>query len=154
MKTTQRLERALEKLYTAFRHNTLHPECCKQCAVGNICDNTDSWRHLSDAHGSLQLNYTGRVHQQLGRRFHGYTPLELLHIEAAFLKGCGYALPLHHKNARPAHPTDTDTLFKGLCAAVGYLCALDGMPNGMDTAHLLLSGKQWQAQAQTTAPCL
>lgn len=151
MKTTRRLDRALEKLYTAFHQNTLHPECCKQCAVGNICDNTDSWRYLSDVHGSLQLNYTGRVHQNLGRRFNGYTPLELLNIEAAFLNGCGYTLPLHYKNAKPNNPTDKDTLFKGLCAAVAYLCALDGMPNGMDSAHLLLSTKQQQAQAQSMA---
>ena len=38
MKTTPRLESALKKLYTAFHGSTLNPECCKQCAVGNILD--------------------------------------------------------------------------------------------------------------------
>jgi len=123
----QRLELALTKLYTAYHNGALHPECAKQCAVGNICDNTDAWRHLSDTHGSEQLNYVGLVHQRLGRRFGGYTPQELLGAEAAFLKGCGYTLPLHHDHAKPDDPSHPDTLFKGLCEAIGFLCALDGV---------------------------
>jgi hypothetical protein len=132
MKTTKRLDAALEKLYTAFHNNALNAECCKQCAVGNICDNTDSWKHLSDDHGSLQLNYIGLVHQKLGRRFHGYTPLELLKIEAEFLKGCGYKLPLDYRNGKPKNPTSKETLFNGLCAAVAFLCSLEGINNVMD----------------------
>lgn len=132
MKTTKRLDEALNKLYAAFHKNNLNAECCNYCAVGNICDNTDSWKHLSDSHGSLQLNYLGQVHQSLGRKFHGYTPLELLKIEAEFLKGCGYKLPLNHKNPKPKDPTSKETLFKGLCAAIEYLCFLDNVPNVMD----------------------
>ena len=64
--------------------------CCKHCAVGNILDNMDIWKHLSNYHGSLELNYVGKVHQTLGRKFNGYSPLELLQIEATFLKACGY----------------------------------------------------------------
>ncbi|MDO1501457.1 Na(+)-translocating NADH-quinone reductase subunit F [Winogradskyella maritima] len=127
-----RFENAIQKLYTAFHNNTLNPECCKQCAVGNILDNTDSWKHLSDQHGSTQLNYVGRVHQTLGRRFNGYTPLELLNIEAVFLKACGFQIPLHHKNSKPENPTDSDVLFNGLEAVVMHLCALDGVENVMD----------------------
>ena len=67
MKTPKRLENALVKLYEAFHNNTLNPEDCTACAVGNILDNHDSWKHLSDEHGSLQLSYVGRVHQNLGR---------------------------------------------------------------------------------------
>ena len=74
MKTTTRFEHAIKKLYLAFHNGYLNPECCKQCAVGNILDNKDFWKHLSDDHGSLQLNYTGSVHQNLGRRFNGYSP--------------------------------------------------------------------------------
>lgn len=137
MKTTKRLEKALNKLYTAFHNSTLNAECCNYCAVGNICDNTDSWKHLSDSHGSLQLNYVGKVHQNLGRKFHGYTPLELLKIESEFLKGCGYILPLNHKNPKPKDPTSKETLFNGLCAAVEYLCFLDDIDNVMDYYPLL-----------------
>jgi len=57
METTVRLEQAIKKLYVAFHNNQLHPECCKQCAVGNILDNTDSWKHLTNVHGSEVLNY-------------------------------------------------------------------------------------------------
>ncbi|CAM3331035.1 Na(+)-translocating NADH-quinone reductase subunit F [Aequorivita lipolytica] len=132
MKTTKRLDAALEKLYNAFHNDTLNPECCNHCAVGNICNNTDSWKYLSDDHGSLQLNYVGIIHQNLGRRFYGYSPLELLNIEAEFLKGCGYILPLNFRNAKPKHPTSKETLFNGLCGAVALLCSLDGVQNVMD----------------------
>lgn len=136
MKTTPRLESALKKLYTAFHNNELHPECCKQCAVGNILDNTDSWKHLSDSHGSLELNYIGKVHQTLGRHFNGYNPLELLKIENVFLKACGYQLPLHYKYAKPKNPSDKSVLFKGLSAVITYLCELDGVSNVMDYTKL------------------
>lgn len=136
MKTSLRLESAIKKLYTAFHNNELHPECCKQCAVGNILDNTDSWMHLSDEHGTLELSYIGKVHQSLGRKFNGYSPLELLHIEATFLKACGYQLPLHHKNKKPKNPTDKAVLFEGLTAVIAYLCNLDNIPNIMDYTKL------------------
>ena len=107
-----------------------------QCAVGNILDNKDCWKHLSDQHGDLDLNYLGSVHQNLGRKFNGYTPLELLRIEATFLKACGYQLPLHYKNKKPKHPTDKDVLFNGLSAVITYLCELDGVSNVMDYTKL------------------
>ena len=137
MKTTARLDSAIKKLYTAFHNNSLNPECCKQCAVGNILDNRDFWKHLSDAHGSLTLNYVGIVNQKLGKRFKGYTPLELLHIEQAFLKGCGYQLPLHHRNVKPDNPKNPDNLFKGLSEVIKVLCQLDNLPNIMDCSKLV-----------------
>lgn len=131
MKTTPRFEAAINKLYTAFHNSQLNPECCKQCAVGNILDNTDGWKQLSDHHGALRLNYVGKVHQSFGRKFNGYTPLELLQIEITFLKACGYELPLHYKNKKPENPTDKDILFNGLSEVVALLCHLDGIPNVM-----------------------
>ncbi|APY12705.1 Na(+)-translocating NADH-quinone reductase subunit F [Seonamhaeicola sp. S2-3] len=136
MKTTPRFEKVIKKLYKAFHNNTLNPECCKQCAVGNILDNTDSWKHLSDFHGSITLNYVGKVNQNLGRKFNGYTPCELLQIEATFLKACGYELPLHFKNKKPENPCDKDTLFKGLSEVITLLCKLDNIPNVMDYQKL------------------
>lgn len=136
MKTTFRFDNAIKKLYSAFHNGYLNPECCKQCAVGNILDNKDFWKHLSDDHGSLQLNYTGRIHQNLGRRFKGYSPLELLKIEAEFLIGCGYQLPFHHKNNKPTNPTDKDILFNGLCSVVKILCKIDNIENVMDYSKL------------------
>lgn len=136
MITSNRFDQAIQKLYNAFHNDTLNPECCKQCAVGNILDHKDSWKHLSNGHGSLELNYLGMVHQNLGRRFNGYTPLELLQIEATFLKACGFKLPLHYRNKKPTNPTDKNTLFKGLSAVVGLLCELDNINNVMDCAVL------------------
>lgn len=136
MKAPRRLENAVQKLYIAYHNNELHPECCKSCAVGNILDRTDAWKHLSDDHGSLHLNYVGKVHQAFGRRFNGYTPLELLHIEATFLKACDYELPFRHNHKRPENPKDKDLLFNGLSEVVRFLCQLDGVPNVMDYTRL------------------
>ena len=136
MKSTSRLEFAITKLYTAFHNDSLHPECCKSCAVGNILDNTDTWRYLTDSHGSLVLSYIGRVNEGFGRKINGYAPSELLQIEAVFLQGCGYSLPLGRKTVKPNEPTSKETLFNGLSAAVEFLCALDGVDNVMDYSKL------------------
>jgi hypothetical protein len=136
METPRRLEQAIKKLYVALHKNELNPECCKQCAVGNILDNREDWKHLTDHHGSVELNYTGKVHEVIGRKFNGYSPLELLKIEAVFLKACGYKLPLHHKNKNPENPTNKDILFNGLSAVVAFLCGLDNILNVMDYSKL------------------
>ena len=94
MKTPQRLERALTKLYTAFHSGELNPECIGGCAVGNICDNTTTWSYLTEAHGSLKLSYIGNLNEYFGRRVFGYSPSELMQIEVVFLKACGYEVPL------------------------------------------------------------
>lgn len=137
MKTSYRLDQAINKLYNAFHNNQLHPECCLKCAVGNILDNKDAWKHLSDQHGSLQLNYVGLVNQNIGRKFNGYSPIELLKIEATFLKSCGYSIPLKRLGTKPKNPKDKDVLFNGLCETVSFLCALDGIDNVMDYSKLL-----------------
>jgi hypothetical protein len=136
MNTSFRLEQALKKLYVAFHNNTLHPECCRQCAVGNILDNREDWKHLTDHHGSMELNYIGKVHEVLGRKFNGYSPSELLKIEAVFLKACGYRLPLIHSNKNPKNITDKDVLFNGLNEVITFLCELDGVKNIMDYTQL------------------
>jgi hypothetical protein len=135
MKTSPRFDHAIKKLYTAFHNNTLNPEDCKQCAVGNILDNKDSWKHLTDMHGSVKLNYVGLIHQNLGRKFNGYSPLELLQIEAAFLKGCGYRLGLNYCH-KPDYFKNKSILFNGLCEVVSQLCILDGIRNMMDCSLL------------------
>lgn len=140
MKTTYRLEQALQKLYTAFHNNTLNPECCKQCAVGNILDKTDSWKHFSDDHGSLELNYVGHVNETFGKRFNGYKPSELLLIEQTFLKGCGFQVPLNYQNRKPLDSPEKELLFRGLCEVIDCLCQLDNLPSVLDYSkftHLL-----------------
>ena len=139
MKTTARFEAAVNKLYTAYHANTLHPEYCQQCAVGTILDGADAWKHLSDHHGSLCLSPVCTVHQQLGKRFNGYTPSELQPLEAAFLRGCGYQLPIKHNHFSPTNRTDKAILFDGLCATVQLLSQLDGLQDAMDVSALLNS---------------
>lgn len=136
MNTPLRLENAIVKLYNAFHNNRLDPEDCTACAVGNILDNHDSWKHLSNEHGSLQLNYIGTVHQRLGRKFNGYSPQELLEIEKTFLEACGFRTPLCHYDPKPSDPRDKERLFNGLSAVVAFLCRLDNIPNVMDYSRL------------------
>lgn len=136
MKTTKRLEQALIKLYNAYHNNLLNPEDCTACAVGNILDNHDSWKHLTEGHGSLKLSYVGRVHENLGRKFNGYSPSELLQIEKVFLESCGFVTPLCHYNKKPINPTSKDILFNGLSAVVALLCELDHIDNVMDFSKL------------------
>lgn len=136
MKSTSRLDNAITKLYDAFHNNTLNPECCKSCAVGNICDNQDAWKHLTDVHGSTSLNYLGKLNEGFGKRINGYTPSELLKIEAVFLNACGYKLPFINKRNKQKQALDKDILFEGLCATVAHLCELDGVKNVMDYSRL------------------
>ena len=136
MKTSPRLEQAISKLYSAFHSDSLNPECCKTCAVGNILNNTDIWKHLTDGHGSLKLSYVGKVNEALGKKLNGYTPFELLQIESAFLKGCGYKLPLSHKTNKLVDRNSKEVMFNGMCEAVAVLCKLDGISNVMDYSRL------------------
>ena len=134
METTKRFDQAITKLYNAFHNQTLNPESCTQCAVGNILDNKDFWKHLSDYHGSTQLNYVGLVNQNLGKKFNGYSPIELLQIEMEFLTKCGYSLPLRYSNSKKE--ISQDNLFTALCGVVELLCKFDNLPNVIDCSKL------------------
>ncbi len=136
MNLPKRLEVAINKLYSAFHNNELNPECCYKCAVGNILDNKDAWKNLTDRHGSMDLNYLGRVHQNLGRKFNGYSPLELLQMEAVFLKACGYSIPFGRFGNKPKNKLNKDILFQGLCAIVEFLCQIDDVENVMDYSEI------------------
>lgn len=122
-----RLEKAIIKLYEAFNNDTLHPEDACRCAVGNILGQKDFWKNFSDDHGSFKLNYVGNFHEAIGRKFNGYSPSELLQIEAAFLQGCGYSLPLSHSRYKPSNPTNPDILFNGLAKTIDLLCRMEGV---------------------------
>jgi len=135
MNLPQRFEQAVRKLYRAFHNDELNPECCRHCAVGNILDNQDHWKHFTEKHGSLELTYVGLVNEKFGKRFNGYSPTELLKIEAAFLKGCGYVLPMNREQPKP-DSVDKDTLFMGLSEVITHLCKLEGISNVMDCSAL------------------
>lgn len=134
-----RLEQALSKLYAAFSDGSLHPGCCTACAVGTICDNKDMWKHMTDAHGSLMLNYVGKVNEAFGKRFYGYLPSELLQIEAVFLRACGYELPISRRSIKPTNPQGDEVMFNGMRAVIHYLCELDEVQDVMDIQEQFLS---------------
>lgn len=136
MTNVPRLEQAILKLYTAFYDQTLIPESCTHCAVGNICNNTEAWANFTDIHGSVQLNYVGMVHERIERKHYGYSPLELLQIEATFLKACGYRLPLKGNYTQPKELTN-DLLFTALEETIAFLCTLDNVTNVFDYTKIL-----------------
>ena len=150
----KRLNDALKKLYVAFHNNQLNPECCKKCAVGNILDNKDAWKNLSDIHGSCELNYLGKVHQNLGRKFNGYSPLELLQMEAVFLKACGYSIPFRRFGNKPKEELTNHILFKGLSETVQYLCKLDDIGNVMDYSKIFNYASNQSRSLQQSAKAI
>lgn len=144
MEIPYRLEQALNKLYTAFHKGSLNPKCCNHCAVGNICDNTDTWKHLTNEHGSMALNQLGRLNELFNRRINGYLPSELITVEAIFLSACGYKMPFRRSD-KSVDPKDKEAQFNGLCAVVAYLCELDGVDNVMKITQLFEYEKEQPA---------
>ncbi len=140
MNIPSRLEHAITKLYTSFHQNTLNPEDCYRCAVGNICDNQDFWKHFTDKHGSQELNYLGRIHELMGRKYFGYLPSELLKIESVFLESCGYKKSSVQKKSITDRYSK-DQLFEGLCHVVAYLCTLENIDNVMGYSKLFCHNK-------------
>ena len=136
MTISRRMEQAIQKLYTAFHSDHLNPDCSVQCAVGNICDSRDFWKHFTDVHGSVKLNYVGTVNEAFGKKFNGYSPLELLKIEAQFLAGCGYSLPIDRRGKNAEVVITKEILFQGLSKVVSFLCVLDKIPDIMDCSQI------------------
>ena len=136
MTISKRMDKAIQKLYVAFHSGHLNPDYCEQCAVGSICDNRDFWKHFTDFHGSVKLNYIGKVNEAFGKKFNGYSPLELLKIEAQFLSGCGYSLPINRRGKNAHITINKEILFQGLSKVVSFLCVLDGIPDVMDCSKL------------------
>lgn len=137
MKTTERFERAVTKLYTAFHNGALNAMSCSKCAVGNICDGNKDWsdvvgcgnsidqvdhRHLKSVMDLYKNNFKSDFNKGLLTiKKTGYSPFEIAKIEALFLE---------------EHDASKDGEYKGLCAVVEYLCELDGIPNVMDYSSL------------------
>ena len=128
MKTTKRFDNAVIKLYNAYHENRLNANQCTACAVGNICDNNESWKKLVMHHGKREFDfsqYIGNTKKVIDKT--GYSPEELLHIETIFLKKVGY--PRYEKETKEGQ-------FLGLCAVIEYLCELDNIKNVMDYTKL------------------
>ena len=119
MKTTKRFEDAVTKLYTAFHNGELNAMDCRQCAVGNMCDNSSNWGF----YGSEELRTPTM-------RKTGYSAYQLENIESIFMHGnmsneIGIIWDLSVSQTK-------EEQFTGLCAVIEYLCELDNIPNVLD----------------------
>lgn len=137
MKTTERFDRAVMKLYNAFHENRLNGLDCAACAVGNICDNNGDWaRSFSLIIDENYINYTSKKANSVIKKT-GYSHVELANIEQLFVNGYNFI-----KDTQVFEYPDLkiqnskETQFKGLCAVIEYLCELDNIPNIMDYTKL------------------
>ena len=124
MKTTERFDKAVTKLYNAFHNGELNAVDCKACAVGNICDNTGEWRCYArfDTCDRRIIISSEILPKKISK--YGYNKRELATIEMLFLKACGFKKGIDEEQ------------FNGLCAVIEYLCELDNIPNVMDYTKL------------------
>ncbi|HEX4888553.1 MAG TPA: hypothetical protein VFV37_10950 [Luteibaculaceae bacterium] len=146
---TERFNRAVVKLYTAFHEGTLDAMDCKHCAVGNLCDNQDSW--ASKSFGVIFGDYN-RVPKSY--KFHNpsrYSNRELVEIECIFIYGS-----LDRKNPIFSNIISNNYVkwgvytkkeqkelqFKGLCAVIEHLAKLDGIPNPFNFDSLFSDDKE------------
>ena len=135
----ERLDKALDKLYKAFHNGTLDAMDCKHCAVGNLCNNSNSWID----NGSFLPPPIGAI-DRICSSFEnktGYNLIELSNIEHIFVYGSKPGSPILFGNYISDYDVKSrlytkeeqrELQFKGLCAVVEYLCELDGVKNVMD----------------------
>lgn len=130
MKTTERFDNAVSKLYTAYWDGTLNAFDCAMCAVGSILETEQEWlMHTAD-------DFKEGIEPELQKGCglwnppicKDYSTDELIQIEYVFL--------LEFSKDRETDGTNKNSQFKGLCAVVEYLCELDNIPNVMDYTKL------------------
>jgi len=134
MKTTERFDNAVTKLYNAFHYGELNFAHPCHCAVGNICNNNNNWfrevqRFKDNIFSSVSNpNYKTKNHVILSS---GYSVFELGEVERIFGEHAGTVGRIcKYKSDK------SDSQFGGLCAVIEYLCKLDGIPNFMDYTKL------------------
>jgi hypothetical protein len=131
MKTTERFDRAVKKLYTAFHEGTLNALDCSKCAVGNIVGSS-AW-----ANHRVFWNKVRPGSENV--TFSGYPMEVLVEVEEKFIYAYDESGFLTRSGSNLA-PTsifyDKEKVFEGLCDVVKYLAELDGIPNPMDYTKL------------------
>lgn len=119
MKTTERFDNAVTKLYNAFHKGELNAYSPCACAVGNMLDNTSFIGGYYPGAGLREV-------KSIENKDIGYSGIELYHVERIFIK-C---------HIGQINLTLVEKQFKGLCAVVEYLFELDNIPNVMDYTKL------------------
>lgn len=126
-KTSERFTNAVTKLYNAFHENRLNAFNCKHCAIGNMCNNTNTWVNnwfTDTSGGCITQKFRNMTSPVKDVKRTGYSTYELSRVELIFLKSFDISDERDGKNK--------EQQFKGLCAVVEYLCELEGIPNVMD----------------------
>jgi len=133
MKTTERFDKAVTKLYNAYHNGELEATNCMMCAVGNICDGDYNWAkyfgYMTDDDNDEEIiTEIFQRYETISTELYnknGYSGEELANVELVFLnKFIGFK------------STDKEAQFNGLCAVVEYLCELDNIANVMDYTKL------------------
>lgn len=120
MKTTERFDKAVTKLYNAFHNRTLDAFRCASCAVGQLLESSE-W---GGGHDFINEKY--RPLEVFCKNNSGYSEEELYFVEKLFMEShlCKNSISENEKQ------------FNGLCAVIKYLCELDNIPNVMDYTKL------------------
>lgn len=154
MKTTERFDNAVSKLYTAYHEDLLNAYNCSSCAVGTICNGNSDWSIMLQYNDFRLVIYMylkeddfKHLNPTESVKKTGYSPYEISMIEKIFLD-----------KARGANMNNTEekreSEFKGLCAVVEYLCELDNIPNVMDYTKLFeTENEKPKYQLNTTKLC-
>lgn len=149
MKTTKRYNNAVKVLYTAYHNGTLDAMNCKHCAVGNLCNNDDSWAEGVCIGYSYGFGCPARIPDDyIFNNPSNYSNKELREIESIFIKGVPDAYK-NFNNKFSNNIRNNDVLngirtkkeqkelqFKGLCAVIEYLAELDGIENPFNFDNL------------------
>jgi len=137
MKTTERFENAVMKLYKAFHNNELNALDCKAFAVGNICNNKDEWgKSFTLVSKAEYIDYSNDSANKLIKES-GYSHIELAIVEQLFVNGYNFSKNIQVFNMpNSLDQNSKENQFKGLCAVVEYLAKLDNIPNPMDYTKL------------------
>lgn len=121
MKTSERFNRALNRLVKAYMNDTLNAGKCTACAVGSMCGGDSEWRYAvwaEDVSGCGRTQRTCNSYhipseydllRSIKRiKLTGYTPHQLALVENAFMNHC-------------------ISPFRGLMAVVDVLCEIEGI---------------------------
>jgi len=128
MKTTERFNNAVNKLYKAYSNGTLDSMDCKHCAVGNLCCNEDSWASIGT------FGTVDRISKDFINKTN-YSNIELAQIEYIFLYGDeinSFSNTISNYKVKIGYATkqqQKELQLKGLIMVIKYLAELDGIDN-------------------------
>jgi hypothetical protein len=92
MKNEKLFQSSIKKLVIAFMKGELNATICTACAVGNICNNNESWADIRDVNTFKEVTACSSYLEKQALKCiqkSGYSFEELMKIEKQFLIGVG-----------------------------------------------------------------